>query len=115
MLLAGDRIKIFPETDVKSYLRWIKGQGYLCSVKGDEIVVGHKFILKYNAEELGKLIFKKRMKKKMSIGDFADAVEVTAVTVFDWEIGRKQPRDYNLKSIVEVLEISQEELEKCRI
>ena len=48
MLFAGERIKFFPETDVKSYTRYIAHKGFEYSIEGDEIVVGKRIKLVYD-------------------------------------------------------------------
>ena len=114
-LYEGERIKIFPDTNIDSYIRWIRSQGYLCHVDINEIVVDEKAFKTIDKVALGKLINQKRTKKKITIGEFADIIQATPRTVFHWEIGRMQPREYFIEQIRDVLEISQEELEQCRI
>ena len=114
-LFKGERIKVFPETDVKSYTRYIEHKGYEYSIEGNEIVVGKKVKQIYNSEELGKLIFYKRLKKKMDRTELGKKLEVTGYAVYTWEIGRYQPKPMYLGMMREILGISQEELDKCRI
>lgn len=114
-LFSGERIKFFPETDVKSYTRYIEHAGYEYTIEGDEIVVGKKVKQVYDSEELGKLIFYKRLKKKMNRTELGKKLEVTGYSVFTWEIGRFQPRPMYIGMLREILGISQEELDKCRI
>lgn len=114
-LFSGERIKFFPETDVKSYTRYIEHRGFEYSIEGDEIVVGKRVKQVYDSEELGKLIFYKRLKKKMNRTELGKKLEVTGYSVFTWEIGRFQPRPMYIGMLREILGISQEELDKCRI
>jgi len=115
MLFAGERIKFFPETDIKSYTRYIEHKGFEYSIEGDEIVVGKRIKLVYDSEELGKLIFYKRLKKKLSRTELGNKLEVKGYAVYTWEIGRYQPKSMYLGMMREILGISQEELDKCRI
>ena len=115
MLFAGERIKFFPETDVKSYTRYIAHKGFEYSIEGDEIVVGKRIKLVYDSEELGKLIFYKRIKKKIDRTELGKKLEVTGYAVYTWEIGRFQPKPMYIGMLREILGISQEELDKCRI
>ena len=114
-LFEGERIKFFPDTDIKSYTRYIEHKGFEYSIEGDEIVVGKRIKLVYDSEELGKLIFYKRLKKKMNRTELGNKLEVTGYAVYTWEIGRYQPRQMYMGDLRDILEISQEELDKCRI
>jgi DNA-binding transcriptional regulator YiaG len=40
-------------------------------------------------------------------------VNVREDTVLNWEIGRTQPKPQRLEELIEALEISKEELERC--
>ena len=115
MLFAGERIKFFPETDLKSYTRYIELKGFSYTIEGDEIVIGPRVKIIYDSEELGKLIFYKRIKKKMDRTELGKKLEVTGYAVYTWEIGRFQPKPMYLGMLREILGISQEELDRCRI
>ena len=114
-LYENERIKVFPDTDVEAYIRYFRNQGYLCQLEGDELVIGKRVRLTYKSTKLGKLIYDKRNAKQIPRGKFADMLGVTVDTVFKWEIGQRKPFDYNLNHIIEILEITEEELKECQI
>lgn len=115
-LFEGEVIKIFPETDVAAYKTWITNQGYNVIVREDYIRVGRRVRFnKYNSEKLGKLIFQHRMDMDLTHDDLSNLIKVKPDTVFEWEIGAKQPKAKNLSLLVEILDIKQEDLEKCLI
>lgn len=115
LLQENERIKVFPETDVDAYIRYFRNQGYSCKLEGNELVIGKKIRLTYDSIKLGELIHSKRNARKITRGQFADMLGVTVIAVFKWEIGQRKPYDYNLNNIIRILEISEEELKKCRI
>lgn len=115
LLQENERIKIFPDTDVDAYIRYFRNEGYSCKVEGNEIVIGKKIRLTYGSTKLGKLIYNKRNEKKISRGEFAEKLGVSVDSVFKWEIGQRKPFDYNLNNIVEILDITERDLERCRI
>lgn len=115
-LYEGKIIKIYPETDVRAYKNWINDEGFVCYVFHDHIKVGkrvsnrHKFI----ESKLGALISSKRKAKGYSRYKLGLMVHAHETTVFDWEVGRRKPRNDTLLKLQEVLDISEEELNKCR-
>ncbi len=116
MLYEGERIKIFPDTDIRTYKNWISSQGFSYFVHGEYIVIGRKGkCFTYDATALGKLISSHRKAKGMDRFELADRIGVIEDSVFEWEIGRKQPKENNLLKLREVLDITKEELEKCLI
>ena len=51
----------------------------------------------------------------MSKERLAELVEVTENTVSTWENGMYMPSKYNLDKIMSVLDITERDLERCRI
>lgn len=115
MIFEGERIKVFSDTNVDAYLRYFRQRGFSCRLEDNEIVIGKKVVWHYDSEKLGNLIYSKRRAKEMTRGQFAEIMEVTPNSVFTWEIGRFVPREYYLTKIQEILDISEGELEECRI
>lgn len=111
----GEKIKVFSDTDVEAYLRYFNHKGYKCQVEDGYIVVGGRKIWRYDSKKIGEVIYNKRNNLNMSRGEFAEIMEVTPYTVFTWEAGRFSPRDYYMKKIQEILDISEGELKECRI
>lgn len=115
MLFEGERIKIFPETNINAYTRWILSQGFTYTLEEDAIVITKKIYKKYDPNKLANLIREKRILWNMTRKDLADKVGVLEGTVFNWEVGRYIPYEYNLNIMKDVLNISERELERCQI
>ncbi|MBO5839780.1 MAG: helix-turn-helix transcriptional regulator [Bacteroidales bacterium] len=114
-LYEGEIIKIYPETDVRAYKNWIMDEGFMCKVYFDHIKVGPRFKhKKFEPGELAGLIRKKRNVKGWNRYKLARVMGVREDTVFNWEIGRTQPKPERLEELMKVLEISHDELERCR-
>lgn len=114
-LYEGERIKIFPDTDIRSYTNWISSQGFSYFIHGEYIVIGRKGkYFTYDAVALGRLICSHRKSKGWDRFDLAEKLNVSEDSVFEWEIGRKQPKEKNLLRLKEILEITKEELNKCQ-
>ena len=114
-LFEGMIIWTFPDTDIKAYKRTIEESGFRAIVGHDYIQVGKPYTkAKMDSNEFGKLLKKKRRAKDITRQDLSREIGVSQATIFDWEIGRRLPRDYNLKKLKELLDISEGEL-KCLI
>lgn len=115
-LYTGMKIKIFPETDTTAYKRMIKDHGYKSTVYRDHIIVGGRYKkIKLDNNKLASLIKQKRKKAKLTREELAAKLCITPATVYEWEIGRKQPRKDVMVDLKIVLNIQAEELEKCLI
>ena len=102
-LQEGDKIKVFKDTEVDSYIRYIRDNlHFRATLKGDYIIIGkpHKV---YNTTNYGKQIKEARRAKRMTREQLAEACGVKATTVLDWEMGRRQPREWWV--VQKVLEI----------
>ena len=115
-LYEGEVIKIFPETDVKAYKNWINDEGYVCYVFYDHIRVGKRVSdrHKFNEAKLGALISSKRNAKGFTRYKLGLMVHAHENTVFDWEVGRRKPKNETMIKLQKVLDISEEELNRCR-
>lgn len=115
-LFEGERINIYPETDVRRYKAWITDEGFTCKVYSDHILVGRRFKhRKFKPIALANLIQEKRKAKGWNRYKLAKMLHVSEDTVFNWEIGRTQPKPFRLKELMGVLDITEEEIEKCRM
>lgn len=100
---TGDKIKVFKDTDADSYIRYIKDTlHYRATLKGDYIIIGNPY-KSYHTTNYGKQIKEARRAKKMTREQLAEACGVKATTVLDWEMGRRQPREWWV--VQKVLEI----------
>lgn len=90
---TGDKIKIFPDTPVISYKNLIMSYGFEAKVEEDYIVVG-EFHKSYNTTNYGKQLKNARRAMKMTRAELAEKCGVTPLTVFDWEVGRRRPREW---------------------
>lgn len=113
-LKPGMKIKIFPETNAKSYQKLIRDCGFTSTIYKDRIIVGDP-LGKIDSLKLGKLIKKKRTKKKLTEAELAEKLAIRKETVHDYEIGQKQPRKDILDDIKIALNITEEEIKKCHL
>lgn len=109
----GMTIKIFPDTSVKAYQKFIKEYGFTSTVYKDRIVVGEP-LRQIDRRELGELIKRKRARKKMTRTDLAARLQIREVTVFDYENGTTQPRKDIMEDLKKILNIKEEEIKKCQ-
>ena len=86
----GDRIKVFPNTDIRTYLLYIKKLGFNAKREGNHIIIG-KPCEWYKSKDYGIQIKKARIKKGWTRKELAEKCGVKESTVFDWEIGRRRP------------------------
>ena len=90
----GDTIKVFADTDTNSYIRYIREiLHFRATLKGEYIVIGKPYKA-YNTTNYGKQIKEARRAKKMTREQLAELCGVKATTVLDWEMGRRQPREW---------------------
>lgn len=90
-LKTGDKIKIFNQEDIEKYLTLVKRLGFRASRQGYYVVVGEPYLY---TTDYGKQIKTARRNKGMTRTELADAVGVKPKTVFEWEIGRKAPKEW---------------------
>ena len=102
-LQEGDMIKVFENTDSESYIRFIKDNlHFRAKLKGEYIIIGKPY-KSYNTTNYGKQIKEARRAKKMTREQLAEACGVKVATVYDWEIGRKMPKEW--RKVQKILEI----------
>ena len=92
-LKEGDKIKIFPDTDVLQYLDYIKRSGFRATREGNYIVIGKPYEY-YRSTDYGNQIKKARRAKGWTRAELAEKCGVKEATVFGWEIGRKRPQEW---------------------
>lgn len=114
-LYEGERIKIFPETDVRQYERWIAMQGFTFKKSGDYLVIVKKVLAEFDEKRFAQMLVHRRKLKGISREEMANKVGVTEYTAWTWEIGRAMPNAYNLERIMTVLNLTERDLERCRI
>ena len=103
---TGDRIQIFPDTDVKAYENLIHDMGFKCRIFKNSIVVGEP--CKINEKErqrIGKEITKGMKQKKLSRADLSEIIGANQHTIWNWQIGRVAPCGFYRDQLREVLEI----------
>ena len=114
-LHEGERIKMFPDSDVRQYGRWINQQGFNYKRSGDYLIVLSNNTPKYDRKLFAHILKHRRKLKNLTLEDVANKLEVTEYTVWTWEIGRFMPRKYNLDNLMKILDITERDLERCRI
>lgn len=93
-LKTGDKIKIFPNTNISSYLAYIKSEeGFNARVENGYIVIGEPY--EWNrTSHYGNQIKRARKKKGWTRKQLAEKCGVKESTVLDWEFGRRRPKDW---------------------
>ena len=109
MISEGMIIKTFPDTDNRAYKELIRESGYDCKIEDGYIVVGEKLEKSVNKEKLGRALCLARREKGLKLQEVADLIGVHWQTIYDWEVGLRQPRDINLKRFCRVVGISAKE------
>lgn len=60
---------------------------------------------------LAKRIRALRLSNRLTLGDLADAVGVSKVSVYHWEIGKRKPRPFRIEALANALGVTPEYLE----
>lgn len=114
-LFVGEKIKIFPDTNILQYGRWIHTQGFNYEKRGSYIVIINKTSPEYDKKLFATILKHRRKLKGISKEMLAEKIEVTKTTVSVWENGTMMPSKYNLNKIMPVLDITERDLERCQI
>lgn len=115
MIYEGMKIKIFPDTDVDAYVRWIRSQGFKCFVHEEDIRVGSRIReANLNPRLTGEVIKVHMKQNKIRKNDLTRILNVSDTAVFDWMYGRRVPSQYYRQDLLELLKITPEEWERCR-
>ena len=88
---TGDTIKIYPNTDIKVYKRMINDAGFYARREGNLIIVGEPFV---KVPSYAKQIRSARIAKEMTRQQLAEVMGVSEYAVYDWEVGRHNPKDW---------------------
>ena len=92
-LKEGDRIKIFPDTNIYTYMNFIKDSGFRCHLEGNHIVVDKAYEW-HRTSVYGKQIKEARKAKGWTRAELAEKCGVRESTVFDWELGTRRPQEW---------------------
>ena len=100
-LKTGDKIKVFPNSNVNAYANMIREEGFRCEREGEYLVVGEKY-KDLEMAALPSTIKYARKRKGISQAQLAEMCEVTKQTVSNWKYGYTVPRD--MDKVKEILE-----------
>ena len=114
-LFVGEKIKIFPDTNIIQYGRWIHTQGFNYEKRGNYIVIIDRTRPDYDKKLFATIIRHRRKLKGITKDMLAEKVDVTKNTINLWENGTMMPSRYNLNKIMPVLDITERDLERCQI
>ena len=115
-LYEGERIKIFPDTDVNQYCRFIRKQGFSFKKEGEFLIVLRKNSrLEYDKETFAEILIHRMKIKGFTREKLAEEIGVTQQAIFYWEKGKIMPSKFSLEMMMPVLDITERDLEKCRI
>ena len=97
----GDRIKIFPETDTKAYIRYFESIGFKSAVvKNYILITGYYSGIRKNRlkkkeyspqREIGKRIRGIRQKMYFTVEELAEEINTTPLVIESWENGKEEP------------------------
>lgn len=89
---TGDKIKFFPNTNLRAYKDMIHNMGFEYKVVGTYIYIGEDLNAKNKEKiEVGQQLATAMKEKGLSIGQFAKMLDVSYGTVLNWRIGRSYP------------------------
>jgi len=110
MWKKGSKLRIFPETDVDSYVRYFEMQGLACEVcSGFILITGRKsrkpvYINTQTTsnEAIGKRIKYIRNQIQFSIKEVAEEINVNRALIEAWEEGKAIPKGKALERFCEL-------------
>lgn len=89
---TGDKIKFFPNTNLRAYKDMIHNMGFEYKVVGNYIYIGEDLNAKNKEKmEKGQQLVTAMKEKGYSIGQFAEILDVSYGTVLNWRVGRSTP------------------------
>lgn len=109
---TGDKIKIFPDTDIYAYMMMIHDMGYQCKKIKDFIIVGERYRLEIDHKEVARTIRHFRKRAKMSQKQLAEEIGVGIETVMNWEVGVSLPSKFNEELLKQVIGWECDEMKK---
>lgn len=111
-LYEGLIIWTFPDTDIRAYKRVIEESGFRAIVEKDFIRVGKPYLPnKIDYAKFGKLLTTKRREKNITRQDLSLKLGVSQDTIFEWEIGRRFPKEENMEKLKQLLGITKGDME----
>lgn len=109
-MFTGMIIKIFEDTNVKSYTDHIDKCGYNYTVCSNKIVVGECKRNKYDTVEMGRQLKLARCRKKITRKDLSKRIWATSNTIGVWERGERMPSEDYLERFCNVVGLDMESL-----
>lgn len=110
----GERIKMYPDTDVQAYLNFIRDSGWNCKTSGEYIIVTTQRGNNIDRVKLAQVLKDARRKIKTPREKLAKELGVAECTIWSWEVARTIPKGDMLKTYCGVLGLDYEGvLEDC--
>ncbi len=104
---VGDKIKIFPDTNINAYVDLIHNSGFNCYVsRGKKYIeiVARRVKVDRNLKETSKILTEAMNKKGISEDELAKLVGVkSAYSVWNWTHGLNSPSKENKKKLKKIL------------
>lgn len=102
----GDKIKVFPDTDIDAYINYFDSIGFTSKHEKNYIIItGYKPGRRRKdfdkLSEVGNRIKKIRKQMYFSIEELADEIGTTTITIQAWEDGRTIPKGPALNRFLE--------------
>ena len=116
MIKEGMVIKIFPDTDVESYTRYIRNRGYHYNVDKEHIYVLCRVYDSIDKVKLGRKLRLARIDKHMSRELMAIRIGVKPDSITQWENGRRKPTEINLARYCRIVGLDEGKvLDECSV
>lgn len=98
---TGDKIKIFPDTDIFSYITMIHDMGFNCTAKRGYILIGKPRRMSFeDKREIGRKITSGMKEKNISREELAKELGVkNPYSIWNWQIGRTTPSEENREKL----------------
>ena len=109
---VGDKIKIFPDTDIVAYTMMLHDLGFACKKSKDHIILVGRIRMDIDKNEVARTIRHYRKRAKMSQKQLAEAVGVGIETVMNWEVGVSLPSKFNEEMLKQVIGWECDEMKK---
>lgn len=107
---TGDRIKMFPDSDVDAYMRLVESYGFRSSYKNGYVTVGKAYNDPVDKKTFAERIIRERKKLKLDQNEFAEYLGVSKTTICNWELGNRLPDEYNRQQLKKIIRFEVEEI-----
>ena len=98
--VKGDKLTIFPNTDVEAYKRYFESMGLKSIVKNGYIIIDG--VVPKKLDKTAGRIKDIRIRMYFSVDELAEEIGTTVKTIEAWEDGRTRPQGRAFKNFLEL-------------